>query len=92
VKAIDFGTIELQWGRPSHVQRIYSIPRSTLYTLVSSGAVRSRRINGARYIDIDSLKELFENAPEKPSKAVSREMRKRARASVKKRASVKNRE
>jgi hypothetical protein len=79
---------ELEWGRIRDAQRAYPASRSTYYNWIKTRRGFSRRIGGARYVCMSSLKELFESAPEKPEKAISREMKKRARASAKKRAEL----
>ncbi|MGC1324006.1 MAG: helix-turn-helix domain-containing protein, partial [Candidatus Udaeobacter sp.] len=71
-------TTKLGWGRIRDAQSYLPASRSTYYNWLESGAVRSRRINGARYIDMDSLRQFIEGAPSKPSKAVSRQMTARA--------------
>jgi hypothetical protein len=77
---------QLEWGRIPDAQRVVAASRSTYYNWMVTGRIRSRRINGARYIDMASLRALFAKAPEKPSAKVSREMTKRAFASADKRA------
>jgi hypothetical protein len=81
---------ELEWGRIRDAQRSVAVSRSTLYGWIEKYRGLSRRFGGARFIHMPTLHSLFQTAPEKPSKAVSREMKKRARASAKKRASAKN--
>ena len=73
---------EIEWARIRGAQRRFPASRSTYYNWIQARQIRSRRINGARYIDMDSLRRLFENAPETTPKAVSREMTKRALASA----------
>jgi hypothetical protein len=80
---------DLTWARIADAQRFVPASRSTYYNWLESGAVRSRRINGARYIDMDSLRQFMESAPSKPSKAVSRQMTARAFKSADKRAAQK---
>jgi hypothetical protein len=77
---------KLQWGRIRDAQCLVAASRSTYYHWIATGAIRARRINGARYIDMQSLKALFATAPERPSAKVSREMTKRAFASADARA------
>jgi hypothetical protein len=77
---------ETEWRRIRGAQRTYPASRSTYYNWIVNRQVRSKRINGARYIDMESLRRLFESAPEKPPAAVRREMTKRAFASADKRA------
>jgi hypothetical protein len=77
---------DLEWGRICDAQRVIAASRSTYYNWLEVGLVRGRRIGGARYIDMDSVRQLAENAPSKPPKAVSRQMTKRAFASADKRA------
>lgn len=79
-------TNETEWRRIGGAQRTYPASRSTYYNWIVNRQVRSKRINGARYIDMESLRRLFESAPEKPPAAVRREMTKRAFASAEKRA------
>lgn len=77
---------ELAWGRIRDAQRVVPASRSTYYNWIKSGLVHSRRIQGARYIDMDWLRRSFENAPAKAPAKVQREMKKRALASAKARA------
>jgi len=77
---------ELAWARIRDAQSFVPASRSTFYNWLKSALVRSRRTNGARYIDMQSLRQFIESAPSKPSKAVSRRMTKRAFASADARA------
>jgi hypothetical protein len=86
MNAIDFD--ELQWARIRDAQRFVPASRSTYYNWIEDGRIRARRINGAKYIDMESLRRLFAKAPEKPPKKVSREMQKRALASADARAAA----
>jgi hypothetical protein len=73
---------ELSWARISDAQRFVPASRSTYYNWFDEGLVRSRCIKGARYVDMESLRQFIEGAPSKPSKKVSRRMLKRAHASA----------
>jgi hypothetical protein len=84
MSAIDFD--ELQWARIRDARRFCTASRATIYNWIADGLIRSRRINGARYIDMESLRRLFAKAPEKPPKKVSREMTLRALKSADARA------
>jgi hypothetical protein len=77
MSAIDFD--ELQWARIRDARRFCTASRATIYNWIADGLIRSRRIKGARYIDMESLRRLFETASERPSKRVSREMQKRGK-------------
>lgn len=81
-------TAELEWGRIRDAQRRYPASRSTYYNWIETHRGLSRRIGCARYIHMPTLESLFQTAPEKPTKAVSRQMTERARASAKKRAEL----
>jgi hypothetical protein len=78
--------IELEWARIADAQKFAPLSRATYYNLIESGRLKSRRIGGGRFICMASLRELFEKAPEKPSKKVSDRMRERAFASADSRA------
>jgi hypothetical protein len=73
---------ELSWARIADAQHFVSASRSTFYNWLDSGLIRSRRINGARFIDMDSLRQLMENAPQKPTPAMRRKMKRRAEKSA----------
>lgn len=73
---------DLSWARIADAQRVVSASRSTFYNWLASGLIRSRRINGARFIDMHSLRQLMENAPEKPTPAMRRKMKRRAEKSA----------
>jgi hypothetical protein len=77
---------EIEWARIRDAQRIAPFSRSQYYNLIEAGRIRSRRIGGARYICVASLRELFARAREKPSKKISNAMRDRAYASASARA------
>ena len=79
---------ELAWARIADAMRVVPASRSTIYNWMEDGLVRSRRIGGARYVDMQSLREFIEGSPSRPSKKVSRRMTKRAFASADARAAM----
>ena len=73
-------TEETTWGRIGDAIQYAPISRSQLYNWMSKGVVRSARIGSVRFIDMQSLRQLFERASrQKVPRKISREMRKRAK-------------
>ncbi|HEY2143360.1 MAG TPA: hypothetical protein VGH06_03315 [Candidatus Udaeobacter sp.] len=79
---------ELEWARIRDAQRAYPASRSQYYNWIEARMIRSRRIGGARFIEMQSLRELFDKASSKPPKKISRMMSERAYASADKRREV----
>jgi hypothetical protein len=84
---------EILWGRFTDVERVFSLPRSTTYNLIKDGVIRSRLVRrkgqrgcGMRLIDMQSVRDFLENAPEKTPKRISDRMRERAYISADARA------
>jgi hypothetical protein len=92
MNAPKFTEIDIAFGRFPDLERIFGIKRGTAYALINEGKIRSRIVRrkgcayGMRLIDFDSVREFLANAPDEPSKTVSREMSRRGLASGKKRA------
>ena len=80
---------ELEWGKISDAQRRYAASRSTYNNWISTRQVVSKRVGGARYVYIPSVRELFEGAPAKPSATTSRRMRQLGHLSAQARAAAK---
>jgi hypothetical protein len=70
------------WARIRDAQGFAPVSRSQFYTWIADGSVRTARIGGARFVDMESLKQLFEHAAAKKTpKRISERMRQRAYAS-----------
>jgi hypothetical protein len=72
----------LGWSRIDDARRFVPASRAQYYIWIAEGKIRTARVGGARYVDMDSLKQLFETAARKKiPKRVSDRMRERAYAS-----------
>jgi helix-turn-helix protein len=74
--------IQLEWAKISDARKIVPASRSTFYNWIAAGQIRSRRVNGTRYIDVASLRQLFAGAPLSPAADEQHEMQRRAALSV----------
>jgi hypothetical protein len=73
---------EPEWGRIDDALEIAPVSRSQFYHWMTAGLIRTARIGNARFVDMNSVRQLFENAVgKKIPKQVSRTMRERAYAS-----------
>jgi hypothetical protein len=73
------------WRKISEAQRFVPASRTTYYSWIENGLIRSRVIGGARYVDMESLQQMVERSPQRPSTAVRRKMQRRTEASQLKR-------
>jgi hypothetical protein len=73
---------ESQWGRIKDAQRVVPASRSCFYNWINAGYVISRRMGGARYIDLNSVRNLLASAPLSADAELQHEMKRRAALAV----------
>jgi hypothetical protein len=77
---------DIEYCRLADLDRRFGIRRSTAYTLISEGKIRSRIVRhkgsfmGVRLVDLGSVREFLAACPDKPSQRVSDAMAARAYA------------
>ena len=85
---------EIEFARIPDITLKFGIGRSTIYQCLNEGLIKSKYVrtrgskHGLRLIDLNSVRAMLASAPDKPSKSVSREMKRRALASADARAAA----
>jgi hypothetical protein len=78
--------IEIEYGPQPEATRRFGLKRGMLYLLDAEGAIKSRIVRrkgsrgaGIRLFDFNSIRQYFDQSPDKPSKEISKVMRQRAK-------------